>query len=137
MIKAKHYTSVISRLCGVGVRPTNQRIALGSILFNGSKQHFTADNLYREASKARIKVSLATVYNTLHEFMAAGLLREVVIDPCRRYFDTNVLEHQHFFFEDSNELVDINMGDAVLFQFPSIPAGKTIRCVDVIVRVSG
>ena len=137
MMKAKHYTSVISRLRGAGVGLTKQRIALGRILFNGSNQHFTADNLYREASKARIKVSLATIYNTLHEFTAAGLLREVVIDPCRRYFDTNVLDHHHFFFEDSNELVDINIGDAVVIQFPAIPAGKTIRCVDVIVRVSG
>ena len=136
-MKTRHHTPIISHLRAAGVRLTKQRIALGEILFNGKNQHFTSDNLYREASKARIKVSLATVYNTLHEFMAAGLLREVVIDPCRRYFDTNVLEHQHFFFEDSNELVDINMGDAVVFQFPSIPAGKTIRCVDVIVRVSG
>ena len=136
-MKTKHYTPVISHLRAAGVRPTKQRIALGKILFTGNKQHFTADNLYREASKAHIKVSLATIYNTLHEFTAAGLLREVVIDPSRRYFDTNVLEHQHFFFEDSNELVDINIEEAVDVQFPAIPVGKTIRCVDVIVRVSG
>ena len=137
MMKAKRYTLVISRLRAAGVRPTKQRIALGLMLFHGENQHFTAYNLFCEASKTGVKVSLATVYNTLDEFTAVGLLREVVVDSSRRYFDTNVLEHQHFFFEDRNELVDINMGDAVLFQFPSIPAGKTIRCVDVIVRVSG
>ena len=136
-MKAKYYSSVISRLRAAGVRLTKQRIALGRLLFYGSNQHVTADNLYREASKAGVKVSLATVYNTLHEFTAAGLLREVVIDPFRRYFDTNVSEHQHFFFEDSNELVDIKIGNSVVLRLPSIPAGKTIRCVDVIVRVSG
>ena len=136
-METKHYTPVISQLRAAGVRLTKQRIALGKILFNGNNQHFTANNLYREASKAHIKVSLATIYNTLHEFTAAGLLREVIIDPSIRYFDTNVLEHQHFFFEDSNELVDINIEEAVVIQFPAIPVGKTIRCVDVIVRVSG
>ena len=136
-MKAKRYTQVIARLRAVGVRPTKQRIALGSILFHDGNQHFTADNLYCEASKTGVKVSLATVYNTLDEFMAAGLLREVVVDSSRRYFDTNVSEHQHVFFEDSNELVDIDIGDTAVFQLPAIPADKTIRCVDVIVRVSG
>jgi len=79
-------------------------------------------------------VSLATVYNTLHQFIEAGLLREVVVNSGRFYFDTNVSDHHHFFFEDTGRLLDIP-GELAVSGLPKPPAGATIRRIDVIIRV--
>src|SRR5690242_20957339 len=88
---------VKSMLRDVGLRPTRQRMALGWILFAKGDRHLTAEMLYEEASKAKVPVSLATVYNTLHQFTEVGLLRQVAVDGSKTYFDTNVSEHHHFF----------------------------------------
>jgi Fur family iron response transcriptional regulator len=126
---------VKSKLREVGLRPTRQRMALGWLLFAKGDRHVTAEMLYEEASHAKVPVSLATVYNTLHQFVSAGLLREVVVNPGRSYFDTNTGDHHHFFFEDTGQLVDI-AGDRIgLTSLPAPPAGTAIRRVDVIVRV--
>jgi Fe2+ or Zn2+ uptake regulation protein len=98
---------VKSMLRHVGLRPTRQRMALGWILFAKGDRHLTAEMLYEEASNAKVPVSLATVYNTLHQFTDVGLLRQVAVDGSKTYFDTNVSDHHHFFVEDENELVDI------------------------------
>ena len=97
MMDARPYTEVISRLRAANLRPTRQRIALAKLLFGGCDRHVTAESLHTEAIGALIKVSLATVYNTLHQFTNAGLLREIVVNCNRCYFDTNVSEHHHFF----------------------------------------
>jgi Fe2+ or Zn2+ uptake regulation protein len=81
---------IIERLRAVGLRPTRQRLALTQLLFNRGDRHVTAEQLHGEALASAIPVSLATVYNTLHQFTAAGLLREVVVEPGRSYFDTNI-----------------------------------------------
>src|ERR1041385_1922416 len=91
----------------VGLRPTRQRMALGWILFAKGDRHLTAEMLYEEATKAKVPVSLATVYNALHQFTDVGLLRQVAVDGSKTYFDTNVSDHHHFFVEGDNELVDI------------------------------
>ena len=91
----------------VGLRPTRQRMALGWILFAKGDRHITAEMLYEEASKAKVPVSLATVYNTLHQFTDVGLLRQVAVDGSKTYFDTNVSQHHHFFVEGENDLLDI------------------------------
>ena len=129
-------TSVlIERLRAVGLRPTRQRLALARLLFDKGDRHVTAEQLHGEALAATVPVSLATVYNTLHQFIGAGLLREVVVNPGRSYFDTNVSDHHHFFYEDSGKLVDIP-GDRIdVSTVPSPPAGIAIRRVDVIIRV--
>ena len=90
---------VVERLRAAGLRPTRQRLALARLLFDGGDRHVTAEHLHGEAQARAIRVSLATVYNTLHQFTAAGLLREVVVEPGRSYFDTNVSDHHHFFCE--------------------------------------
>ena len=98
---------VKSMLRDVGLRPTRQRMALGWILFAKGDRHLTAEMLYEEATKAKVPVSLATVYNTLHQFTDVGLLRQVAVDGSKTYFDTNTTAHHHFFVEGDNALVDI------------------------------
>jgi len=135
MTAARPYASVIDRLRAAGLRPTRQRIALAKLLFDGGDRHVTAEELHGEAEAGNAAVSLATVYNTLHQFTDAGLLRQVVVDSGRSYFDTNTSDHHHFFFEDTGRLKDIP-GDAVTVSaLPQPPAGARISRVDVIVRV--
>ena len=88
-----------------GLRPTRQRVALGWLLFAKGDRHITAEKLYDEASGARVPVSLATVYNTLHQFTEAGLLREIAVDGSKTYFDTNLSDHHHFLVEDGEHPV--------------------------------
>jgi Fur family transcriptional regulator, iron response regulator len=123
------------RLRAAGLRPTRQRIELAAHLFTGGYRHVTAESLHDEVAKAGSKTSLATVYNTLHQFTAAGLLRQVVVDAARGYFDTNTGDHQHFFLEDEGTLIDIP-GEAIrVAGVPTPPPGMAVDRVDVVVRV--
>jgi Fur family iron response transcriptional regulator len=123
------------RLKAAGLRPTRQRIELAKLLFDGPDRHVTAESLAEESAKAGIKVSLATVYNTLHQFQAAGLLRQVVVDAARSYFDTNMGDHQHFFVEDEGLLIDIPGEHIRVSGVPAAPPGLAVDRVDVVVRV--
>ncbi len=118
-----------------GLRPTRQRIALGELLFSGEHRHLSAEELHAEADQARVNVSLATVYNTLHQFQEAGLLREVAIDASRSYFDTDTSDHHHFYLEDEQRVVDIPSSAIVIGNLPSAPEGMVVTHVDVVVRV--
>ncbi|HUH85286.1 MAG TPA: Fur family transcriptional regulator [Stellaceae bacterium] len=129
------FAQALQRLRNAGLRPTQQRLALARLLFDKGNRHLTAEQVHEEALAASVPVSLATVYNTLNQFIAAGLLREVVVDPGRSYFDTNLSDHHHFFFEDAGKLVDIPSDRIAVASLPSAPPGMTIRRVDVIVRV--
>ncbi len=131
---------LVERLRRVGLRPTRQRLALGGLLFQGDDRHVTAEQLHGEALSAGVRVSVATVYNTLHQFTEAGLLREVVVEAGRCYFDTNTSEHFHFFFEDDARLMDIHGTNAdaltqVLPGLPVAPEGMLVERVDVIIRL--
>lgn len=117
------------------LRPTRQRIALGRLLFAKGDRHVTAEILHEEAMRARVPVSLATVYNTLHQFTEAGLLREVAVDGAKTYFDTNVSDHHHFLVEDDNELMDIPGFPLAFENLPAPPEGMEIARVDVVVRL--
>lgn len=134
-MSTRPYANALETLRTAGLRPTRQRLALARLLFDGSDRHVTAEQLHGEAVAAAVPVSLATVYNTLHQFMGAGLLREVVVNPGRSYFDTNVSDHHHFFYEDSGQLVDIPSADIAVTNLPPPPVGAAIRRVDVIIRV--
>ncbi|SMF74666.1 Fur family transcriptional regulator, iron response regulator [Tistlia consotensis] len=146
MTTERRYTALIERLKQAGLRPTRQRLALAKLLFDPADarvapsgscdRHITAEQLHDEAVSAGQPVSLATVYNTLHQFTGAGLLREVVVEPGRSYFDTNVSDHHHFFFEGNGRLVDIPGDQVRLADLPPPPPGSAIRRVDVIVRLS-
>jgi Fur family iron response transcriptional regulator len=128
-------TGVTKRLQDLGLRPTRQRVGLAALLLSGPSRHVTAEQLHAEAERSAIRVSLATIYNTLHQFTAAGLLREVVIEPGRSYFDTNTDEHHHFYCESSGHLEDIPSQSLSLNCLPVPPAGCEIRRVDVIIRI--
>jgi Fur family iron response transcriptional regulator len=132
---ARDNTKAIQRLRGVGLRPTRQRVELANVLFKGQDRHVTAEGLHEEVAKLGLKISLATVYNTLHQFTHAGLLRQVVVDAARGYFDTNTGDHQHFFLEDEGALVDIPGKEIRVAGVPTPPAGMTVDRVDVVVRV--
>lgn len=123
------------RLKSVGLRPTRQRVALAELLFGADDRHVTAEQLHSEASVGGARISLATVYNTLHQFTAAGLLREVVVEAGRSYFDTNIGAHHHFYYEDSGSIVDIEAGNIAFASMPVTPDGHEIAAVDVVIRV--
>src|SRR5258708_3884728 len=91
--------TVLERLRAVGLRPTRQRLALARLLFGRGDRHVTAEALFTEAKQHRVNLSLATVYNALHDFTAKGLLREIVLDSNRSCFDTNTGDHHHFYYE--------------------------------------
>jgi Fur family transcriptional regulator, iron response regulator len=126
---------VKSMLRDVGLRPTRQRMALGWILFGKGDRHITAEMLYEEATRAKVPVSLATVYNTLHQFTDVGLLRQVAVDGSKTYFDTNVSQHHHFFVEGENDLLDIPHADVVVGKTPIPPEGYEVARIDVVVRL--
>lgn len=122
------------RLRDAGLRPTRQRIALGRLLFSKGHRHVSAEMLHEESLVAELPVSLATIYNTLHQFTEAGLLREVVVEGARTYFDTNISHHHHFFIEGENRLVDID-GPIEINHMPPPPDGMSVESFQVVVRV--
>ena len=124
-----------ARLRQAGLRPTRQRNELAKLLFRDGHRHLTAETLHAEALGQGIKVSLATVYNTLHQFTHAGLLLQVVVDSTRSYFDTNTIDHQHFYCEDEGVLTDIPGTGIAVTALPTPPAGMEVKRVDVVVRV--
>src|SRR5579863_7091760 len=126
---------VKAKLREVGLRPTRQRMALGWILFAKGDRHVTAEMLYEEANQAKVSVSLATVYNTLHQFTEVGLLRQVAVDGSKAYFDTNNTEHHHFYIEDRHELIDVSATDMIVGEAPVPPDGYEIVRIDVVVRL--
>ena len=136
MTTPRPYSNVLELLRAAKLRPTRQRLALARLLFEKGDRHVTAEQLHGEAVGAEIPVSLATVYNTLHQFIEAGLLREVVVSPGRSYFDTNISDHHHFFYEASGRLVDIPGERIGITGLPTPPEGTSIRRVDVIIRVA-
>jgi Fur family iron response transcriptional regulator len=135
MSKIRPYAQSIERLKTAQLRPTRQRIALARLLFEGDDRHVTAEQLHGEAAAAKVQVSLATVYNTLHQFTAAGLMREVVVETGRSYFDTNTTDHYHFFEPDTAVLRDIPTESIKLLALPEAPAGHEIDRVDIIVHL--
>jgi Fur family transcriptional regulator, iron response regulator len=128
--------NVIDLIKSSGLRPTRQRLALGGLLFAGEDRHVTAEQLHAEVVALGEHVSLATVYNTLHQFCRAGLVRELAIDGSKGYFDTNTSNHNHFLLEDTCELMDIPGDSIQVSGLPTPPEGTEIVHIDVIVRLA-
>lgn len=123
-------------LARAGLRPTRQRVALAALLVgDGRNRHVTAEGLYAAALAAGDRVALATVYNTLRAFCAAGLLQEVTVDGSRSYFDTRLDDHPHFYWEDTAELTDAPAEELDIARLPPAPAGTVVSRVDVVIRL--
>lgn len=130
--------SMDEQLRSAGLRPTRQRVALANLIFAQGDRHLSAEELHEEAVQANVPVSLATVYNTLHQFTEAGMLRIIAVEGAKTYFDTNVSDHHHFFLEGENVVFDIphgERGQPVVANMPDAPEGMEIVNVDVIVRL--
>ena len=119
-----------------GLRPTRQRLELGELLFSKGDRHVTAEQLHEEAVNEKMSVSLATVYNTLHQFTEAGLLRQVAINGTKTYFDTNTSNHSHFYHEHNGCLEDIDGDQVKIIGLPEAPEGTSIARVDIVVHLS-
>lgn len=135
MSSVRPFKHAIDTLRKAGLRPTRQRMGLARLLFENGDRHTTAEQLHAEAAKAKLRVSLATIYNALHNFTEAGLLREVVVESGRSYFDTNISDHHHFFNVDRCELRDIPGAAVSVDRLPKAPGGAVVERVDVIVRI--
>lgn len=131
----KPLSGIDQRVRGAGLRPTRQRMALAELLFARGDRHLTAEQLHEEALGAGVPVSLATVYNTLHQFTHAGLLRILAIEGSKTYFDTNTSDHHHFFIEGENSVFDIADAPVKVVNLPQPPAGMEIVNVDIVVRL--
>ncbi len=136
MTDERPYASAIARLKAVGLRPTRQRVQLLRVLEAGGHRHLTADELHAEARVAGVDLPLATIYNALNQFTRNGLLREVVVEPGRSYFDTNTGDHHHFYVESEGRLQDIPLEQVSLGALPAAPTGMRVARVDVIVRLT-
>ena len=120
----------------VGLRPTKQRILLANLLMgDGKHQHFTAEDLFEKAKICKLKVSLATVYNTLHSFSESGLLSKVIVDGSRCYFDTRLDNHSHFYWEETGKLTDAPGNFLEIKNLPNPPKNSKITNVDIIIRL--
>mgnify|MGYP001272528632 CR=1 FL=1 len=128
----------IEKLRDVGLRPTKQRVKMCEVLFNREKTfHFTINELVKMISEQmNQKISLATVYNTVHAFKKKGYLKEISIDSHRSYFDTNTSSHHHFFDEDTHQLIDIDKNDIDTINLKKNISGKKINSIEVLVRVA-
>ena len=127
----------INKLRNSGLRPTKQRIKICEALFNSEKTfHFTVNELSKIIQKNfHEKISLATVYNTLHAFKRKGYVKEISLSNDKSYFDTNVTSHHHFFDTKTNELIDIDSSKIEFKNMPSPPRGKSIKDIDVVIKV--
>ena len=123
-------------LAAADLRPTRQRVTLATLLVgDGQDRHVTAEGLFEAASKADARVSLATVYNTLRAFCDAGLVREITVDGSKSYFDTNMTDHPHFYWEDTAALTDAPAEQLQIARVPDAPDGAEIASVDVVIRL--
>ncbi|HEX6958741.1 MAG TPA: Fur family transcriptional regulator [Ferrovibrio sp.] len=129
------FQAVAEQLHAAGLRTTRQRLILAEILFGQGDRHVTAESLFNEAAERGARLSLATVYNCLHQFTAAGLLRMVTVDGGKGYFDTNLAPHHHFYYEKTGELRDIPEAEVAVARLPEAPDGARIARVDVVVRL--
>ncbi len=133
----KEVHKIEQRVRQAGLRPTRQRVALVSLLFAQGDRHLSAEELHEEALSAGVQVSLATVYNALHQFTEAGMLRILSVEGSKTYFDTNTSDHHHFFVEGENRLLDIDIqeGPVTVINLPAPPEGLEIANVDIVVRL--
>ena len=127
-------TDVAGLLRDHGIQPTQQRLMIARVLF-ARRQHYSADQVMTSVNDGRDRVSKATVYNTLGLFARNGLVREVIVDPTRVFYDPNTSEHHHFYNIDTGDLIDVDSSELRITDLPNLPEGTVAAGVDVIIRI--
>lgn len=130
----QYRSQLIERLKAAGVTPTQQRVEIAAILF-ARDQHMSADQVLALVNNASPRVSKATVYNTLGLFAEKGLVREVIVDPTKVFYDSNTTNHHHFYNADTGDLMDIDPATIEIATLPTLPEGTVAEGVDVIIRI--
>ena len=118
-----------------GLKPTTQRLAIYKILFSEGDKHFTAEEINKLAKSNGFKISVATIYNNLNQFVEAGLLKKRQVDNNRSYFDNNVSDHFHLFDEDTNTLTDIPSSSIKFAKLPKLPKNKQIKNINLVINI--
>tara|TARA_E500000331_G_scaffold341673_1_gene374424 strand:+ start:683 stop:1108 length:426 start_codon:yes stop_codon:yes gene_type:complete len=138
MSKMSDNTEFVEKLRSVGLRPTKQRLKICKILFDREKTfHFTINDLQKIIkNKIEEKVSLATIYNTVHSFKKKGYLKEISINSDKSYYDTNITNHHHFLDEETNELLDLDDNDISNLKIKKTLPGKKIISIEVLVKIA-
>jgi len=128
---------ILKKLRSSRLRPTKQRVEIAKFLFEREKTfHFTVESLNKLLiKKTTSKIALATIYNTVHAFKAAGHLNEVEVRGNKSYFDTNVSNHHHFYDSETAELIDIDANDIIIQKIPKAPNGKKIKNIEVFIKL--
>jgi len=128
---------IVNKLRSSGLRPTKQRILIAKNLFERNKTfHFTVETLNKEINKKTdLKVSLATIYNTVEAFTKAGHIKEILTSKSKSYYDTNMESHHHFYDEETKELTDVDYKEVKLSKVPNPPKGKKIKNLEVVIRI--
>ena len=136
MRKNEHIKKALKMLETSPLKVTEQRIAMIKLLFKNGAAHFTAEDIYEEVNKKKIKISLATIYNCLNQFKEFGIIKVIKVSSDKIYFDTNLEEHHHFFCIKSSKLIDVETNEVKISKLPKIPNGKKLKSVDVIISIS-
>ena len=133
----KNYPNFVTKLRNSGLRPTKQRIKICEVLFEPDETfHFSINELYQLIKKkTNEKISLATIYNTVHAFLKKGYIKQIAVNSEQSYYDTNVSEHHHFYDEDKDELIDIHDSDVEPVKINKKIPGKKIKSIEVLVKV--
>ncbi len=130
----KSRADVLDMLRSSGITPTSQRVKIGEVLFS-CEQHLSAEQVLAAVNQADDEVSKATVYNTLGVFAKHGLIREVIVDPSKVFYDSNLRKHHHLYYSDTGKLEDISEESVEISKLPELPGHLQIEDVDVIIRV--
>ena len=136
MRKNEHIDKALKMLETSPLKLTEQRAAMIKLLFKNGAAHFTAEDIYEEANKKRIKISLATIYNCLNQFKEFRIIKAIKVSSDKIFFDTNLKEHHHFFCVKSAKLIDVETNKVKISKLPKIPKGKKLKSVDVIINIS-
>jgi len=135
MAKARTFSTSLTMLKKAGLRPTRQRLALCRLLFENGFRHVCAEHLYDEATSAKVRVSLATIYNTLHQFHKSGMLNDLNLGGGRAWFDTNTLPHHHFYIPEDQQIIDIPAENISFSRLPPPPYGRQVRNIGVMITL--
>ena len=134
----QHIKDINQKLRSSGLRPTSQRVQISKILFKNKETfHFTVEYLKKKINKEfKEKISLATIYNTVHAFQKKGYIKKIPLDANKSYYDTNVKDHHHFYDEDSQTLKDIDEDEIKIGTIPNSPVNKKIKSIEVLIRLA-